>query len=322
MTDSTPRSEFPDADDVDALWRDLQSNLATYLSTMVDPTEQDHLIVELADLRHCPSTTPYVQFAGMDGGRMLRAEITGSHYLDPSHQLDDEAELILRALGWLGNDESEPNWFTERPLAEVTDLARDAVVALRHLFGIVHPQLLTHQAWGPAAIGVELLGLADTEDVPKEGTTAPRERPLLGTAQEPTIFSPADRDELVALVGEVLEEQCGECLNSDADGDFALLRNDHLVWVHIPEESPAVEVITRVAQDVHSRRTAAVEIGLLNRDYRWMKWVLTEREIWQTLFLPGRPFVPAHLIILLGQFLKVLDETRDELAYRTGTRTN
>lgn len=48
------------------------------------------------------------------------------------------------------------------------------------------------------------------EDVPEEGATALRDRPLLGTANEPTIFSPTDRDELIELVAAVLEEQLEE----------------------------------------------------------------------------------------------------------------
>lgn len=69
-----------------------------------------------------------------------------------------------------------------------------------------------------------------------------------------------------------------------------------------------------------SRRAAAVEIGLLNRDSPWVRWTLRDRDIWQTILLPGNPFVPSHLHTMLDQFHKAMTATRDDLAYRTGAK--
>ena len=106
----------------------------------------------------------------------------------------------------------------------------------------------------------------------------------------------------------------------DDDGDFVLHHLGQPVWVRVRADQPAVEIMARVAHDVHSRRATAVEIGLLNRDNLWVRWTLRDRTVWQTLVLPGSPFVPSHLDAMLDLFLEAMTSTRDDLAYRTGAK--
>ncbi len=106
----------------------------------------------------------------------------------------------------------------------------------------------------------------------------------------------------------------------DDDGDFVLHHLGQPVWVRVRDDQPAVEIMARVAHDVHSRRATAVEIGLLNRDNLWVRWTLHDRTVWQTLVLPGVPFVPSHLDAMLDLFLETMTSTRDDLAYRTGAK--
>ena len=106
----------------------------------------------------------------------------------------------------------------------------------------------------------------------------------------------------------------------DDDGDFVLHHLGQPVWVRVRRDQPAVEIMARVAHDVHSRRATAVEIGLLNRDNLWVRWTLRDRAVWQTLVLPGIPFVPRHLDAMLDVFLDAMTSTRDDLAYRTGAK--
>jgi hypothetical protein len=49
-------------------------------------------------------------------------------------------------------------------------------------------------------------------------------------------------------------------------------------------------------------------------------WILRDRTVWQTLMLPGLPFVPSHLDAMLDLFLEAMTSTRDDLAYRTGAK--
>lgn len=79
---------------------------------------------------------------------------------------------------------------------------------------------------------------------------------------------------------------------------------------------PAVEIIARVAYDVRSRRAAAVELGLLNRNHLWSRWTLRQREVWQTVHLPAQPFAPRHLDVMLDLFFEAMADTRDDLALR------
>ena len=85
----TPREGGDAIEEFDALWEKLEEDLTAYLSTMVDPDEGDHLLIELTDPdpegdAGCP---PYAQFAGFGDGRMLRAEVSGNAYLLPQYHL-------------------------------------------------------------------------------------------------------------------------------------------------------------------------------------------------------------------------------------------
>jgi hypothetical protein len=209
------------------------------------------------------------------------------------------------------------------PVELADEIANTVVQALRQHFGIPHPQLLTYQAWGPAADEAEVLGLCATGDVPIDEPTAtagsPTDRehqPVLGQLA----LEPADRDELLAYVASVLREKYEAETTLDEDGDFMLHHLGQPVWVRVRTDQPAVEIMARVAHGVHSRRATAVEIGILNRDSAWVRWDQRDRAVWQTLLLPGIPFVPRHLDTMLDVFLDTMASTRDDLAYRTGAK--
>ncbi|KRA37920.1 MULTISPECIES: T3SS (YopN, CesT) and YbjN peptide-binding chaperone 1 [unclassified Nocardioides] len=325
----TPADEAHDG--LDAGWEELADSLATYLSMMVDPDEGDHLLIELTDPdpdgdAGCP---PYAQFAAFGDGRMIRAEVSGNAYLRTQFRLGSEAAAWFTGLGWVGGEQSEAgdveegNWHIEMPVECADEIVGTVVQALRQHFGIPHPQLLTYQAWGPAADEAEFLWLCATGDVPIDEPTAAAGTPS-EQGREPVLgqlaLEPADREELVAYVASVLREKYEAETTLDDDGDFVLHHLGQPVWVRVRSDQPAVEIIARVAHDVHSRRSTAVEVGLLNRDSAWAKWDLRDRDVWQTLLLPGVPFVPRHLDAMLDVFLDAMTSTRDDLAYRTGAK--
>ncbi len=149
----TPGEGSDAIEELDALWEKLEEDLTAYLSTMVDPDEGDHLLIELTDPdpegdAGCP---PYAQFAAFGDGRMIRAEVSGNAYLLPQYRLGEEGSDFFALVGWSGNDATEQNWYLERPVTGADEIANHVVWALRHHFGVAHPQLLTYQAWGPAA---------------------------------------------------------------------------------------------------------------------------------------------------------------------------
>ncbi|HPQ85749.1 MAG TPA: hypothetical protein PLQ14_14945 [Actinomycetota bacterium] len=51
-----------------------------------------------------------------------------------------------------------------------------------------------------------------------------------------------------------------------------------------------------------------------------IKWTMQDRHVIQTVALPGYPFVPVHLSVLLAAFANVLAQASGDLSLRTGGR--
>lgn len=292
-------------------WLDLRVGLASQLADMTD--EGDHLLVETPAGRG-PGCTPYAQFATFDEGMMMRAELSGNAYLSVAYRLDADACGALRMMGWLGNDELEGNWYVERPLADAPVMAATVVGALREVFGVAHPQLLTYNAFGPHAETAGAIGLSATEDVPAE---LPSTGPEIPTSMA-MVLTPTDASELRDMAVMALRAAVGEAPPVDDDGDIVLTHLGQPVWVRARGDQPAIEIFARVAHSVYSRRATAIEIAVLNRNHTWTKWVLRDREVWMQITLPALPFVTGHLVSMVDLFFTAMDDTRDDLALRVG----
>ncbi|KRC48801.1 MULTISPECIES: TY-Chap domain-containing protein [unclassified Nocardioides] len=298
-------------------WSAFEVLLGDHLATMLDV--EDHLIVEIPD-GGASGTAPYAQFAGCGDGSTVHGEVTSNAYLGAAFLLDEDEELLLDDAGFvLADDDGTPaNWSSEEDVTVVRALASRVVFALRQVFGIAHPHLMTYQAWGPAASGARRLGLCPTADVPVEGEGADQ-APRTGLRK--TAYKPKTRARLLRLVGRALEERYGVASPLDDDEDYLLRHLDQPVWVRVRQDQPAVEILARVTHDVRSLRGTAVEIGILNRDHLWVKWELRDRAVFQTLVVPGFPFAPLHLAAMLDVFEAAMTATRDDLALRVGGRT-
>ena len=298
-------------------WERFELRLGAYLSTMVDPTEGDHLLLEAPGESGADGCAPYLQFAAFGEGRMVRAEVSSNLYLAPAHHLTAQQTTDFRPMGWLGGDEHNHNHYLERPVADAKLIASIAVVVLRDYFHLPYPELLSVQAWGPAAAGIAILGLPDTADVPADivDSAATPSAPALLVAY------PEDRAQLMDCVRGVLRDRYAGKPKTDDDEDFVLSHLGQPVWVRVCQGQPAVQIMARIVHSVHSRRQTAVELGLLNRDHPWLKWILHERSVWQTLLVPAQPFAPEHLSDALDLFFAAMSETRDDLVLRTGGRT-
>lgn len=331
MTNKDNEGRSADAKrELDQRWKQLTVNLAAYLATMVDPGERDHLILKLPGAKAGQGAWPYVQFAAFGGGTMLRAEASSNGYLAPAFHLDPaSAEVLCLLLGWQGGEDD--NFNLHRPVAEAQALAEVTVETLRDYFNIPDPGLLAVEAWGPAAVSVGILGLSLNADVPSDvvdlgvddaGRVDLEEyiEPPAGWATSQLAVVPENHSELVGFVRDVLVEMYQEEPELDSDGDFVLVHMRQRVWVRPRKDQPCVEIMARVVHDVHSRRATAVELGILNRDVNWVKWTLRKREVWQTLLVPGKPFVASHVRELIEVFLASMSRTRDDLVVRTGGR--
>lgn len=293
-------------------WEGFELRLAVYLSTMVDPDEKDHLVLEVPGESGTEGCAPYVQFAAFSDGEMIRAEVVSNRYLSPAHRLSARQLSEFEGMGWEGGDEQDPNHYLERRVAEAKLLASMAVLVLRDHFHLPCPELLSIQVWGPAATGIAVLGLPDTADVPADIVDSAR------ASRSLMVLYPEDRDQLLRHVRDALREEYDDEPTMDDDEDFLLVHLGQPVWVRVCKDEPKVQILARVVHNVHSRRQTAVELGLLNRDHPWPKWNLCERAVWQTLLIPGRPFAPEHLSDALEVFFAAMSTTRDDLAVRSG----
>ncbi|MFN3338527.1 MAG: T3SS (YopN, CesT) and YbjN peptide-binding chaperone 1 [Dietzia sp.] len=296
-------------------WNFFGMELEGVLGRMAEPGDQ--LTLELPGAGDASGAGPRVRFATRPhrDGLALRGEIRGDANLAPRFAMGAEAERGLRAAGWRAVRELDGGasaWNVRRRCGDAAvSLAADVVAVLRDHCAVVRPEFLAATVDGPVADeSFGLLWVVGTDEVPQEP-------PLTAPVGEPAPVSPATSDELIALVREAVAAWLGEEPGVDDDGDVLIIRGDQWLWVHVMPEQPGVELSSRVVSGVTDRRAAAVEIALLNRDRRWIKWVLRDDDIWQIVHLPAAPFIPFHLTEMLDMFLAARADTMADLALRT-----
>lgn len=322
--------------EVDKAWDDLEAALTEYVVAMSETDELDCIVLELPAFDG-GKTRPYAQFGSPPGVATVRAEVTGNHYLPPRYHLDQRGMSYFTANGWRGNDEADWNWWMECPIDEVPHVVSQAIWALRFHFGIAHPQLLTHRAWGPTTERADSLGLCASEAVPAEialeshgtayadahgaelalaaGEGLPPDRPsLIDTA----VIVTEGRESTLESVRTLLWEKTGHDPVTDEDGDFVLEHSGHAVIVQVLDDQPAIQISSRVAHGVHSPQAAAVELAVLNRGDLWLRWTILDDSVYQSVSVPALPLAPVHLIAMLDVFCAGLDRTRDDLSLRLG----
>lgn len=120
-------------------WNEFRDRLRAALSGL---TDRCYLIVG------APGFGGYVQFAGT--GNSLAAEASGPEFVagPASHPTDDPTML---AAGWAAPTRPQPNWTFALQLpaltSEYAELAERCVIALRDVFHLADPAVLTYQAW-------------------------------------------------------------------------------------------------------------------------------------------------------------------------------
>lgn len=247
-------------EEINAAWKAFERRLLTLVEAMGHP--QDRLILEVGK----QVKTPMVAFR-MEGGELLTT---------------------------VGDDE-----YTENHAVGREPLVHRAVMVLRNIVGVPHPQLLTHRADGPCARLSPVLGLAWTG----------------GPRPAPEAYVETDREVLLDIVEDALNGVYD--VERDEDDDLYLEHLGQRVWVQVLPDAPAVVISTRVAHGVRSRRQAAVEVGILNRSNPWIWWQVVGRDVFQTATVEGMPFAPYHLMTTMAVFLKAM-QLRDDLALRVG----
>ncbi|MGN6575116.1 MAG: T3SS (YopN, CesT) and YbjN peptide-binding chaperone 1, partial [Nocardioides sp.] len=287
-------------------WRQFQAGLADRLAEL----ETDDVLVVDVLVGHKPEggAAPYVQFCAW-GEQMLRAEVAGNHVLAAPYELDEAGERALLAFGYdaptYGIDD-EPdagslNFHLDLPQQQADRLAVMSCRALREVFGVVHPALLSADG-GVAA--------------PHEPGAAERAR----ADEAPATFPHGGHEELTALVDAALTPYFGHPPRHDDDGDIPIDLGSTALFVRVCETVPVVEMFACVATDVQDAERAAFEVNVLNRDVRHVKFRLVGDCILADLQLPAWPFAPEQLRAMVSLMSSAVEEVSGDLQARVGGR--
>ncbi|YAL84054.1 T3SS (YopN, CesT) and YbjN peptide-binding chaperone 1 [Dermacoccaceae bacterium W4C1] len=251
-------------------WPEFEIRLAAYLSTMRDDSDADRL-------------------------ELYVPRVDGVVTID-IHTVDEGAEMFVEHEGIVMHRVISPGKQTD-------ELANYIVRALRGMYEVAHPQLLTYDAEGPAACGIGVLRLASAEDsaevLAHVGPSAP------------------DRDMVFDQVLAHLRARIGPDLQPDEDADIPVMINGVGLWVRVVD-GPAIILFARAVDEIWSRRQTGVEVNVLNRDHAWSRWVRINRTVWQQIQIPADPFNPAVLDRMLSIFAKDHLSTKADLADRLG----
>lgn len=182
-------------------------------------------------------------------------------------------------------------------------LAEAVVREARDGIGLPHPQLFTAHAHGAGAAHLaECLGLADE-----------------GSVSEPGGDTTRSADHTAMVLAEVRDLFDGD-VRLDDDGDVVFTLHGTKAFILFRGPGTHLEIAAPVATGVYSRRTAAVELDLLNRKGMWSTWFMQDRNVWLRSQVFARPLVREHVRWALMTFAEDLGTHRDELAYRLGAR--
>lgn len=280
----------------------------------------DRLTLDLPGVADASGAAPRARFAVQStrGGPYLRAEIRGDAQLAPRFALGVAGERELYGNGWRAVRELDgrASLWTRRLGCgdEARALGPQLVSVLRDHSAVIRPEFLSMTVDGPAAasaLGLSLVvgGAEVLHELPTAAGT-----PLLDAS---TPVSPENRGQMVALVREAVTGWLGEETKVDDDGDVLVMRDESWMWVHAMPEQPGVELSSCVVSGVADRRAAAVELALLNRNSRWLNWILRDDDIWQIAHIPGAPFVPSHLTKMMDVFMDALVAVTPDLTLRT-----
>lgn len=287
-------------------WREFQAALADRLAGL----EEDDVAIVEAMVGEEPEegAAPYVQFCAFGDG-MLRGEVASNHVLDERWELGEASLLALAELGYAAptyTPEEEPdhgslNHFVDVEQVEADRLAVMATRALRDVFGVAHPALLSGD-------------VADEVSPTVEGAAAER-------ADEPlAVFPHGGHVELTAMVDRALTPYFGHEPRHDSDGDIPVTAGLSVFFVRVPEDVPVIELLGCVATDVTDLEAAHREVEILNRDVRFAKFRVSGDSVVVDLQLPAWPFVAEHLRAMVAMLTDMIDRVEDDLVERVGGR--
>lgn len=138
--------------------------------------------------------------------------------------------------------------------------------------------------------------------------------------EEPIAIVPRDREHLQSLIDDALTPFFGHVPEHDEDDDIPVICGSSIVFVRVLEQTPVIKMFASLVCDVTDLDRAAFEVTVLNRDTRFIKFVVVEDRVMAYVFLPAWPFAPQHLRGTLASMAETIDEIDDDLVARIGGR--
>jgi hypothetical protein len=284
-------------------WSAFQARLA---DRVADLSDDEIVVVEVGSVvdQDAEGAAPYVQFCAW-GDTRVRCEVSSNEYLDPHVRIDRAGVDTIVELGWSAPTarrdedagEGSSNFFLDAERVEGDRLAVMTTRVLRDIFGVAHPAFLV------------------TDDLAPETSPAPPEPPV----EAPATF-PRDREHLQELVDAALTPFFGHEPSHDEDDDIPVVSGSAMVFVRVLEEAPIVQLFCPLVREVGDRDRAAFEVSVLNRDQRFLKFVLAGDDVMVHMYLPAYPFAPEHLRAMLALMSSSVDTLDDDLVARVGGR--
>ncbi len=276
---------------IEAAWKDYRASLAEAL----DALDEDASIQIEFDSE---GVTPYVQALRVDGRILLEA--ASNRFLDDVWKLDKADRRRLRAIGFAKPSEHRPNYWISLPLSHVDQVASMAVRALREGFSVMHPSSL-------CATGLDWQG----EPFPPVARESQREA---------TTTFPHDKEQLDALIGEVLDAILSEVPDRDDDGDVPIRTGRTVVYIRTQQGSPMIRLFAQMARDVDNKDAALREVDRLNRTVEGIKFIVHETTVIATAELLGWPFAPTQFQALLTHMCDAVAKHEGDLVDHVGGR--
>ncbi len=273
--------------DVDGAWRELRRRLADRVAGL---GASDSLVVsaQVAGLREGPG--PYVVVGGVAGGGW-RLEAASNAYLDPAHQLDENAHERLLALGWIAptylpgqGGPGSANWWVDLAAGEEERAAWLLVQALREAYAVPHPAFLESS-------GLDLDGLQGPDSPP-----APEPPDRVELIEQLPVVRPRDVEHLRELVVETLEVMTGTDVFVDEEGDVVLPCGEQsLIWVGPDLDRPVVSITAILVDRVSRPQAGLAALNLVGGRLPFVSARMLGSRLTITHELPAMPFVPEHL---------------------------
>lgn len=284
-------------------WAPFSKKLAAVLSKL----EMDqYLIISAKD------SNRFVQFAN-EGEAGTRIEVTSNHFLKGRDRLNRRQISWLRTNGWNAptgdvneatpekDPNGSPNYFVDLPVSVAAkDIARLAISALVHVWGIPNSASLVYEAFGPngRTLQFDQLGL---KPVPLQGRR------------------------LMEKVLEVFRQVTGIAdLELDKDGDVLIFRGGIPIWT-TPVENK-MRLCSAILGEVIETPAILRRLNKLNKEAHGLRCVIHDETIYTSFDILANPFIPEHFMTAIEEFsenaIRIATLLRDELSCEASTETS